>query len=75
MRDYMILSDAMGILDDEVIAFFDGEYEYVHGWVEGEGRGMSSYDVFTDGRKNMLRAEHYGFDDTYYRFFFIECPR
>jgi hypothetical protein len=73
MDNYRVLSEAMCSTDDDVVGFFDGEYEWVDGWHDGIGRGISTYDVFTDGRRHLLRAEHFGFDDTYYRYFFVEC--
>lgn len=72
MRNYKIVSEEMHPNDDDVVKFFEGEHKWVEEWQEGIGRGLSTYDVFTDGSKYLLRAEHYGFDDTYYRCFFVE---
>lgn len=49
--------------ENEIDSFFDKDWETISEWNEGEGRGVTYYEILKSDDVYILRAEHYRFDD------------
>ena len=67
--NYEIISDAY--YENELEDLFENDLEHIIEWSEGEGRGLTNYDIFKSGNKYILRISDYGFDEYNDRYFLI----
>jgi hypothetical protein len=49
--------------ENEIETFFDKDWETISEWSEGEGRGISYYEIIKADDVYILSAEHYRFND------------
>ena len=57
---YKILEE---LSENEIDSLFDKDWETIYEWNEGEGRGVSYYEIIKADDVYVLRAQHYRFDD------------
>lgn len=48
--------------ENEIELLFEKDWETISEWNEGEGRGVSYYEIIKADDVYVLRAEHYRFD-------------
>jgi DnaJ-class molecular chaperone len=66
---YEIISDAY--YENESEGLFENDSEHIVEWSEGQGRGLTNYDIYKSGNKYILRISDYGFDEYHNRYYLI----